>query len=125
VLYGSIARAINNKGELVGDEDGPVRWNRGQRHPLLTLPGAAGAEPRAINDKGGVVGSAVFLPGQFSAVETTHAVIWSGLTATDLNLLIADSTWELQIANGINNRGQIVGTGLHHGVRRGFLLTPQ
>jgi probable HAF family extracellular repeat protein len=44
----------------------------------------------------------------------------------DLNKLIpVGSGWELQQAYGINNAGQIVGTGTHKGLEHGFLLTPQ
>ena len=32
--------------------------------------------------------------------------------------------WTLTSATAINNRGQIVGTGLHNGQPRGFLMTP-
>ena len=43
----------------------------------------------------------------------------------DLNDLIsAASGWTLESAHGINDRGQIVGMGLHRGQRRAFLLTP-
>lgn len=44
---------------------------------------------------------------------------------SDLNsFLPANSGWELFIANGINERGQIIGTGRFNGQNRGFLLTP-
>ena len=43
----------------------------------------------------------------------------------DLNKLIpAGSGWVLLQAFGINNSGQIVGTGTIHGEEHGFLLTP-
>ena len=41
-----------------------------------------------------------------------HAIIWQSGTMYDLNNLIASSNWELQAAVGINDHGQIVGTGL-------------
>ena len=37
----------------------------------------------------------------------------------------ARSGWKLQNALGINARGQIIGNGIHNGIRRGFLLTPR
>jgi len=44
----------------------------------------------------------------------------------DLNKLIpTGSGWVLQQAFGINNAGQIVGTGTHNGQSRGFLLSPK
>lgn len=44
----------------------------------------------------------------------------------DLNtLLFPEITgWQLLSANGINDSGQIVGTGLFNGESRGFVLTP-
>jgi hypothetical protein len=43
----------------------------------------------------------------------------------DLSTLIpADSGWKLVDALAINNRGQIVGTGVHNGKQAAFLLTP-
>jgi hypothetical protein len=43
----------------------------------------------------------------------------------NLNALIpADSGWYLVFAGGINERGQIAGTGILNGEVRGFLLTP-
>ena len=43
----------------------------------------------------------------------------------DLNAYVApDSGWVLQKATGINDDGQIVGTGSHNGNTRGFLLAP-
>ena len=39
-------------------------------------------------------------------------------------MIPAGSGWALQSANGINDRGQIVGTGLHNGHTRAYLLTP-
>jgi probable HAF family extracellular repeat protein len=45
---------------------------------------------------------------------------------TDLNSLIpAGSGWVLTSARGINDAGQIVGTGTISGVQHAFLLTPQ
>jgi probable HAF family extracellular repeat protein len=44
----------------------------------------------------------------------------------DLNNLIpANSGWLLQIANAINDQGQIVGQGTLNGQTEAFLLTPQ
>ena len=41
-----------------------------------------------------------------------------------IQMAFSGSGWVLVESKGINNRGQIVGTGLHHGKQRGFLLTP-
>ena len=43
----------------------------------------------------------------------------------DLNKLIpAHSGWILTEASGINDAGQIVGSGTFHGAQRGFVLNP-
>jgi probable HAF family extracellular repeat protein len=44
----------------------------------------------------------------------------------DLNTLIpANSGWFLQEARGINDAGQIVGSGWNNGQYRAFVLTPR
>ena len=51
--------------------------------------------------------------------------LWmNGKGYTLQSLLHPRSGWVLQTARGINNRGCIVGTGIHNGRTRGFLLTP-
>jgi probable HAF family extracellular repeat protein len=53
------------------------------------------------------------------------AFIWQNGVITDLNTLIPSGTgWVLQQANGINDNGQIVGTGTIGGQAHAFLLTP-
>ncbi len=50
---------------------------------------------------------------------------WEGGTAFDLNTLLVDGGgWTLQSAEGINDRGQIVGYGQFGGQTRAYLLTP-
>lgn len=58
--------------------------------------------------------------------EIIHAVITENGVMTDLNsLLISSATgWELFDAIGINDIGQIAGTGNHNGIVRAFLMTP-
>lgn len=53
--------------------------------------------------------------------------MWRGLTPVDLNTLLdpADAGWNLAVAWGINDNGQIVGQGTNSlGELHGFLLTP-
>jgi probable HAF family extracellular repeat protein len=51
------------------------------------------------------------------------AFLYSNGTMIDLNsLLPANSGWQLIQANGINDSGQIVGTGFLNGQQSGFLL---
>ena len=97
----------------------------------------------AINSWGDIVGSAWTAPNAaaqfvndhplrwrllvpvFQRQWKNHAVIYKGGKAQDLNTLISvDADWTLEEAKSINNRGQIVGSGLHHGQERAFLLTP-
>jgi hypothetical protein len=52
-------------------------------------------------------------------------VLWRDGVAIDLTGLVAAADWTLTSATGINDFGQIVGVGAHHGQMRAFLLTPQ
>jgi probable HAF family extracellular repeat protein len=102
---------------------------------------------QAINEKGEVVGTAskgfhhsAFFEGIGFAVGTdshcaaySHAVWYNGSDLKDLNTLIsAHSGWELSLANGINGKGQIAGSGFHLGSakcsgslhNKAVLLTP-
>lgn len=55
-----------------------------------------------------------------------HAFLYRWGRMVDLNTLIPHpSNWTLTAANGINDSHLIVGTGLHNGVQRGFVLTPK
>jgi hypothetical protein len=53
----------------------------------------------------------------------THAVLYRHNQWEDLNRMIpVDSGWELNIAQAINDRGEIAGTGTIHGASHAFLL---
>ena len=55
-----------------------------------------------------------------------RAFLWrAGKQYMLTDLIPASSGWILDEATGINNHGQIVGTGHHNGKRRAFLLTPR
>lgn len=100
----SIGSGLNGRGEAVGHSfraDGPVKaLLRGSPGGLSTV--------RHFLDR-----------------NTTRAFLYSGGRMQDLNGLIPRSAgWTLLDARGINDRGQIVGSGLHHGQKRAFLLTP-
>lgn len=76
-----------------------------------------------INDLGQVVGEAD--DGLLPPASIRVALLWSEGEVYDLNELIPpDSGWQLETAVAINRRGQIVGRGLHDGVRRAYLLNP-
>jgi uncharacterized membrane protein len=95
------------------------------------LPGHVTSEGKAINDEGVVVGQSSSLPApdKFSPFvhfpNTSEHAGWHDLQ----DLLIDAQDWELFDATGINNNGQIVGSGMHNnplGDREscGFILTP-
>ena len=120
-------------------------WRDGVMQVLGTLPGYTSSQATALNSHGQVVGFAD-LPAPPSPLQSflrdhlpfgppsnassdpsapTRAFLYQNGRMTDLNALLpAHSGWVLESANGINDRGQIVGTGLHGGLRRAFVLTP-
>ena len=123
----SRALAVNGPGQIAGvssttqtaADGNPLYhaffWDRGKMTDLGTLPGDRQSGAKALNARGEVVGSS-----------GERACLWRGGKAYDLNALLpVGSGWVLQGAAGINNRGQIVGTGLHGGKKRGYLLTPK
>ena len=56
---------------------------------------------------------------------TDHAELWQDGIGYDLNKLIQPGTgWRLSEATSVNSHGWIVGTGIHNGHTRAFLLTP-
>lgn len=100
-------------------------WHRGHLSCFTSL-GTQYAEAYGINNCGQVVGHAYDLGGENQPeCIHEHALIWQQRKVYDLNkCLPAKSGWALQVAKGINDRGQIVGTGIHNGHTRAFLLTP-
>jgi probable HAF family extracellular repeat protein len=120
----SYANGINAGGEVVGYSDtasGTSRaflYSGGILSELGTL-GGPNSGASSINAGGQVVGSSDTTSG------TSHAFLYSGGIMSDLNsLLPANSGWDLISASGINDAGQIVGSGTYNGQYRAFLLTP-
>jgi probable HAF family extracellular repeat protein len=121
------ATAINASGQVVGqasNNTGPIdgfMWTAATgMTDLGPLPGFLYIQPYAINGPGVVVGQASNDP-QTSG----RAFVWQNGVMTDLNTLIpGDSGWVLRIATGINDGGQITGTGTVGGQTHAFLLTP-
>ena len=75
-----------------------------------------------INDKGQIVGTAYN-----SDFSDAHAFMWPSSTSPgiDLNTVIPpDSGWELAVARGVNNRGEIVGAGFLNGALHAYVLIP-
>jgi probable HAF family extracellular repeat protein len=121
---GSYAFSINNFGEIAGHSaaaDGyyhAVVWDESGLTDLGTLNGGS-SFAYSINANGQVVGYAEVEGGG------THAFLYSGGVLFDLNSLVSNLTgWELTKAFGINDNGQIVGTGVLNGVEHAFRLDP-
>jgi len=121
----SEAFAINSKGQItgIGYTKGNVAAHafldtNGKMTDLGALTGSLSTSwGLSMNDSGVVVGYSDYQ-------ETYHAFVYSGGKMKDLNQLIpAGSGWVLEQAFGINNTGQIVGTGTHRGQEHAFLLT--
>jgi probable HAF family extracellular repeat protein len=127
----SEARAINARGQMVGlayRARGPdigaraFLWDAGELIDLGALPDLPESYPVGLNNAGQVVG---FSSRGGDAFEDVRAWVWEHGVLHDLNdRLPPDSGWELTSARGINDAGQIVGGGRHHGAQHAFLMTP-
>ncbi|MEH2285763.1 MAG: DUF3466 family protein [Nostoc sp.] len=139
-----VASAINKLGQIVGsadtggtfEPDDPKECPCNISHAFLysgsgTLQdlgtlGGPNSDATDINDFGQVVGNAAYLKGS----NVTVPFFYSDGKMSNLNDLIpANSGWLLGSADGINNSGQIVGTGTIQDPERNypvhaFLLTP-
>ncbi len=124
----STATAINDSVQITGTASSlnfefghAFLWSKGTMIDLGVLPNDTISQANSINAWGQVVGSS-------SANTPTgidHAFLYSNGKMHDLNDMIpTNSGWVLSTATGINNRGQIVGSGLLNGVFNGFILSP-
>lgn len=124
---------INNRGEFAGQiSTGHLSryfgstinrafvWRHGKTRVLGTLGGEA-SQALGINNSGQVVGKADVGPPDAHRNENTHAFLWQNGHMHDLNGFVsARSGWVLYSANGLNDKGCIVGTGS----KGTFLLKP-
>jgi probable HAF family extracellular repeat protein len=118
--------AINDAGEVVGSSYTGTTvaflYSGGHSYELGSL-GGGNTEPFGINAVGQIVGVTGTGVTPFLWTPTTP----NGTTGTmvNLNTLIGSTTFTLQEATGINDRGQIVGYGTDDkGNGRALLLTP-
>jgi probable HAF family extracellular repeat protein len=131
----SFATSINNFGQVVGWSltDIPDRcfsgtqqwgfvWQDGQMRGLPPLAGDCDAQANIGNVFGTIVGNSMSVAADGSPV--TRAVLWRNGNAVDLTTLLRPgSGWTLTFASGINDFGEIVGTGINpQGIRRAFLM---
>ena len=116
---------------MVGaSERGAYLWHRGRVTWLGMLPGHSFGRANDVNNHGRVVGVSAVQGNWYNDYTEGRAFLWYGRRMLDLNKLISPGTsWELEEARAINDRGQIVGWGFPSGraagVRHAFLLTPR
>ncbi len=141
------ANGVNDSGQVIGDVLMPggnshaVLWHGNRMADLGTPSGYSVSIGSGLNNRGEAVGYCFdegsvksFLRDHTSAHnplrgyldrDMEHAFVYQGSKMQDLNEMIPrDSDWTLENAQAINDRGQIVGQGLHGGRERAFLLTP-
>jgi probable HAF family extracellular repeat protein len=134
----SWALGINNRGQIAGVSTLPgdflveaFLWDNGVLTDLGTLPDDNQSAANAVSNQDDEDALAekkeakTIVVGVSAGHDMLRAVLWEDGVITDLNDQIpADSGWQLQWAQSINSRGQIVGFGIHKDQTRAFLLTP-
>ena len=124
----SQAIAVSNRAAVVGEsvvQPGTTHAFLWQGDRMIDLGALEARHSRAtdVNSRGQVVGHVSSIVGFPSA--GGRAFLWQGGEMVDLNeLLDPGSGWVLRSAEGINERGDIVGFGELDGKRQAFLLTP-
>jgi probable HAF family extracellular repeat protein len=136
----SQATAINLAGQIVGflgditpwSSDHAFLYSNGKLQDIGTFGGHAPfSEARAMNAHGQIVGISGSHPLDNSSLDGERAFLYSGGHMQDLRQLVGEANLAaagfkaLLGANGINDRGQIAGTGTDvKGNQIAFLLTP-
>jgi probable HAF family extracellular repeat protein len=120
------ADAINDLGQIVGSSDSMLGTRAAyfSRHGVIGLGTLGGlSDAHAVNNLGQVVGSSATSDGNHAFITDLQ-----GGPMLDLNTLIPpNSGWvRLSTADGINDAGQIIGTGVLPGYENdhAYLLTP-
>ncbi len=129
--------SINNASVIVGGSY-PNTGSSQQRHPFfytgghmydLGLLGGVNGIAKSISNPGQIVGFSDTNTSDGQGGFIPHAFYYNGGQIVDLNTLIpSGSGWTLSKANAVNDRGQIVGYGIHtasgSSPTHAFLLTP-
>lgn len=117
-VKGSVA-VLSDRDEIASVADYALyRWQRGRAEKLGSIGGGV-VFVRGMNTLGDIVG--VFR----NASGGLRAFVYSGGNLSDLNALIDAPGWVLTSADGINNRGEIVGAAVAaDGSQHAFLLRP-
>ena len=131
----SYAWGVNDLGQAVGEShppfgDRPVMWNNDPLHTpvdLPLLPGDNYGAATAINNLGHIIGSSAYnVPGTWN-VGPARYVVWRDGSVFELQSLLDPASaaeWVISSVNGINDLGQIVGSGTHNGQPALFVMTP-
>jgi 6-phosphogluconolactonase len=120
--YASQATAINDAGDIIGSGTPPTGtaigfvYRKGGFERLRGLEGGTSSLPSGINLGGDVVGSSSVGSGG-----ANHAFVYHQGTVLDLNRLVSPTLPLLTGAAGINDKGQIVASGVNGTV---YVLTP-
>lgn len=122
---------FNDEGAIIGTasirradhyETRAYLYANGRYQPIGDAGRAADyLSPYGVNANNWVVGST-----RPEGAATSNAYLWRNGEAVDLNSLIAGNStgWYLSGARDINDRGQIVGTGIFNGETRAYIATP-
>lgn len=91
------------------------------------LPGDNYGSATAINNLGHILGSSAYsTPGTWDA-GPSRLFIWRDGGVFELQSLLDPASgegWTITSVSGINNLGQIIGSGLHNGQPASFVMTP-
>lgn len=125
---GSIARDINESGQIPGQGQNPggqpraFLWESSQMKDLGVPTRGNLSRARSINGSGDVVGE---WRNSVNGQQRFKAFLWEDGQMKDLNALLpAGSGWDLLGAQAINESGQIVGSGTINGQTHAFLYEP-
>ena len=110
---------IAGSAQVPGGDHHAFLWTAGVMSDLGTLPGHDYSRALGVNRSGIAVGISR------SPAFEQRAVMWESGTIIDLNTLVDPKEgWILNSAFAINEAGQIVGSGIHFGELRAFVMTP-